>query len=71
MLNIGALIRQKRKERGMSQVALAGASGVCLGNVKRIEKAPCPVTTTTLEALAKALRCNVADLVATPRRKSA
>ena len=64
--NVAALrknVRRLRKERGLSQAQLAEAVGVAQQAIGLIELARANPTLLTLEALAKALKTTVADLL--------
>lgn len=59
-------IRARRKAKGMTQEDLAGVSGVERSVISRIETGKMGYTSATLESLADALDCSVADLFKDP-----
>ncbi len=61
---IGTTIRTLRERAGLSQEALARASGMIRANLSRIEASKHRPTLETLERIAKALKVPVADLIA-------
>ena len=60
----GGVVRQRRKAHGMTQAALGDAVGLSEEWVRRIERGTGAPSFETLEALAGAFRCTVADLFA-------
>jgi transcriptional regulator with XRE-family HTH domain len=61
-------IRRIRKSRGLGQERLAFTACVDRVTVNEIEKCRVNATIATLEALAKALQCDVEDFYARKRR---
>ena len=60
-----------RKERGMSQNALAKAAGMTLQNVQHLEKKAKSVPFETLNSLCNTLQCTPGDLIEyTPDNKA-
>lgn len=66
MVKSTLFIRERRKAKGMTQEDLAAASGVDRSALSRIERGMLGYTGTTLESLADALDCSVADLFKDP-----
>lgn len=60
---IGALIRARRLELGMSQTVLADAVGVTFQQIQKYEKGVNRVSASTLMDVAQALDVGVADLL--------
>ncbi|MCX9147476.1 helix-turn-helix domain-containing protein [Erythrobacter sp. WG] len=60
----GGAVRQRRKAHGMTQAALGDAVGLSEEWVRRIERGTGAPSFDTLEALAVAFHCTVADLFA-------
>ena len=60
---VAARIVELRQERGMSQQALATKAGINRVTLARLERAMHPPGLDTLEAIARALRVTLADLV--------
>lgn len=56
-------LRRKRIEAGLSQPALAKKAGVHKSTVWRVEEGLNPAEADTLRRLAKALDCEIADLM--------
>lgn len=54
-------VRPWRKHRGLNQTQLAERIGVSVSNLSRLERGGQAVEPATLEALAKALDCDVSD----------
>ena len=63
---IGWNLRRLRVERGLSQERLALAAGIDRAYVGRVERGSENVTITTLEAMARAMAVQVAELLAVP-----
>lgn len=61
---IGARVAQRRHEAGLSVEKLARAAGIAEGHLGHIEGGRRNITLGVLEAVARVLRCDVADLVA-------
>lgn len=62
METIGERIRKKRKEKGMSMVALAADAGMTSQNLWNLENDMVGKTYEKLAPLAKALGCRIDDL---------
>jgi transcriptional regulator with XRE-family HTH domain len=61
---LGRLIRQRRKEMGMTQQALAWYAGLTPANLSRLESGRCGVPRLqTLARCAKALHLDLGDLL--------
>lgn len=58
----GQRIREKRDAMGLTQESLARIAGVTTGTVARAERDEHEPTAVTLDRLAHALRCPVAEL---------
>ena len=57
------LVKERREALGMSQVQLAQASGVAQTNISKIERGMNQnIGILTLEALARALGCELSDI---------
>lgn len=61
----GNEVRTRRKARGLTQAQLAEASSLSEEWVRRIERGSGSPSFDALDALATALKCNVADLFST------
>ena len=61
---LGQRIRARRRELGMSQEGLAHVAGLDRSYVGRIERGEHNLTFTALVRLARAMRCDVAELTA-------
>lgn len=61
---LGILIRQKRNEKGVTQVDLAAALNIDRSHVTRIESGKKPVSVVRLLEISKALECQASDLIA-------
>ncbi len=65
-VKMGYKIKQLRKERNMTQLELARASGVSRATIITLESGQeVVVKSATLKAIAAALKCSVPDLFAT------
>lgn len=63
-VNLGDRLRALRKVRGITQQQLAGAAGLSISALARLEHGEDPnPRLATLQALAKALGVKVADLI--------
>lgn len=62
-----AFIRQWRKFRKVTQADLAAALGMSEGNLSHIENGKQPYIQDHMEAIARILRCEVADLLRSPQ----
>ena len=60
---VGLRIRVRRTELELSQGDLANALGLSQGQISHIEKGARSVSLETLEAIARELRCEPADLL--------
>ncbi|WP_461077763.1 helix-turn-helix domain-containing protein [Spirosoma flavus] len=58
----GVNVRQKRQQKGLSQEELAYQSQVDVRQIGRIERGEINTTISTVFALARALKLNIADL---------
>ncbi|MCW3815739.1 XRE family transcriptional regulator [Micromonospora sp. DR5-3] len=58
---VGARIRQYRKERGLTLRGLAARSGLSIGFLSQVERGISSIGLTALGSVAKALDCSVAD----------
>ncbi|MFE9481277.1 divalent cation tolerance protein CutA [Streptomyces spororaveus] len=63
---LGARIRARRREAGVKQAALAAVVGKAQSWVSRLERGAAPLEFSQLEAIAKVLGCNAADLLPPP-----
>lgn len=59
---LGGAVRQLRRDRGMTQEALAHTAGLALGTVTGVERATTAPDWATVRALAKALGVTMAEL---------
>jgi transcriptional regulator with XRE-family HTH domain len=64
-INVGARIRELRKDRRLSMRALAERSGLSLNAISRIERGESSPTVASLFTLATALQVHIADLFTT------
>jgi transcriptional regulator with XRE-family HTH domain len=62
----GARLLEIRKTRSLSQARLAKAIGVTTGTIQAYEHSRARITVERLEALAEALQCEPAELLAPP-----
>lgn len=70
-MDIGDIIRQKRKALRLTQVELSQRSGIDQGHISRIESGESVnVTLGNLRAIAKALGCSVTDLLPEQDKKT-
>lgn len=60
---IGALVREHRRKRGMSQPDLGEALGVLGAQVQHYETGHTPLTVVKLVKIAEVLRCKTLDLI--------
>jgi transcriptional regulator with XRE-family HTH domain len=67
---LGAVIRQERKQRGLSQEGLAALSGLSRAFVGEIERGEVNVSFSTLTALADGLNVPLAMVVAEYERSA-
>jgi len=63
LVRVGAAIRAKRKERGLSQEDLAFASGVERGNMGKIERGENNLSTLNLIRIAEAIGTTAAEIL--------
>lgn len=63
LVRVGAAIRAKRKELGISQEALAVISGVERSNMGKIERGENNLSVLNLARIADALDCKAADIL--------
>lgn len=61
--NIGATIKAKREAKGLTQEALALATGIHRVTIAKYESTNCGMTLDSATRLAKALGCRVDDLI--------
>ena len=66
---IGQMIRQRRKDLGLSQDQLAGAIGMSHGQLSRLENGLHGILVHTIYDIAEALDCLPGELVPKPRRR--
>lgn len=64
LVRVGAAVRARRKELGISQEALAAISGVERSNMGKIERGENNLSVLNLVRIADALDCNAADILA-------
>ena len=60
---IGALVREKRHARGVSQDQLGAALGVTFGMIQKYETGASPLTVVKLVQIATYLECQTIDLI--------
>lgn len=60
---IGGRIKQKRKDRGMTQEQLAERLFVSVGYISNIERGTTKINLTTLSDIADILDCDVSELI--------
>ena len=63
LVRVGAAVRAKRKELGISQEALAAISGVERSNMGKIERGENNLSVLNLARIADALECRAADIL--------
>jgi transcriptional regulator with XRE-family HTH domain len=61
---LGALLKELRKQAGISQMEIAAAIGVTFQQVQKYEKGSNRVAVSTLIAMCQALKVNASDVVA-------
>ena len=61
---LGDAVRAARKERGLSQEALADAAGIDRSHMGKIERGERNVTLLNVARIAKAIGCKPSDLLA-------
>ena len=61
--DIGAVIRELRKERGLTQQALADRIGVSYQMVQKYENGKCRIYVNRLHAIAKILGVHISELI--------
>jgi transcriptional regulator with XRE-family HTH domain len=66
-LEVGARIRDRRKALGMSQTDLGKAIGVSFQQVQKQERGTNRVSSSALVLIARALKCDPADLLGSQR----
>lgn len=64
LVRVGAAIRAMRKERGISQEALASISGVERSNMGKIERGENNLSLLNLVRITDALGCKAVDILA-------
>jgi len=64
LVQVGAAIRAKRKEQGISQEGLAVISGVERSNMGKIERGENNLSVLNLARIADSLNCKAADILA-------
>ncbi|MBO9500666.1 helix-turn-helix transcriptional regulator [Brevundimonas sp. A19_0] len=64
LASLGRHIRELRVRRNLSQEALADASGIDRSHMGKIERGERNVTILNLARIAKALGCNLSELIA-------
>lgn len=64
LVRVGAAVRLRRKELGISQEALAAISGVERSNMGKIERGENNLSVLNLARIADALDCKAADILA-------
>ena len=62
-VSFGRRLREVRKEQGISQEKLAASAGLARNFVSMIETGKRNVTIATVQKLARALKCRLADLM--------
>lgn len=70
MVDIGLKIQAARKAAKLTQFELAERIGISMRHLQRIESGQTNINLETLGLVAEALRLEVADLVANPKRKT-
>lgn len=63
LVRLGAAIRARRKELGISQEELANTSGVERSNMGKIERGENNLSILNLARIAAALQCKAADIL--------
>lgn len=63
LVRVGAAVRARRKELGLSQEALATTSGVERSNMGKIERGENNLSVLNLARIAEALDCKAADIL--------
>src|SRR5262245_57277079 len=63
---IGHSVQRARKQRGLTQIALAQRAHVSLSLVKKVEQGKAPATPAFVSAVSQALRVPIADLTGQP-----
>ncbi|MBY8156359.1 helix-turn-helix domain-containing protein [Vibrio fluvialis] len=63
LVAFGARIRQLRKEKGLSQEALADLAGIDRSYMGHIERGDQNITLTKIYQISEALRVSVSDLI--------
>lgn len=63
---VGQRLRQVREHRGMSQGLLARTIGVAIGTIQSYERGRIRITADRFDQLARALQCEVIDLLMPP-----
>lgn len=71
MLLNGAALRTIRERTGLAQLALAEKSGVSQGRISELEAGHLNVRPATVKALAEALACDQAALIAHTEKQPA
>lgn len=66
-MGIGDRIREMRKASGISQVQLSKLTGIAQSSISDIERQTNNPSAITLQLIAKALGCSVADLIDTEK----
>jgi len=70
-MDIGQIIKAKRKQAGLTQVELSERAGLVQAQLSKIEAGQCSnVTINTLRGIAKALGCSVTDLLPEQDKKT-
>lgn len=64
LVRVGAAVRAKRKQLGISQETLAAISGVERSNMGKIERGENNLSVLNLARIADALDCKAADILA-------
>jgi len=63
LVRVGAAVRARRKELGISQEELAAISGVERSNMGKIERGENNLSLLNLARIAEALECRAADIL--------